>query len=360
MTAPAAAGFPSVASAPAQSQATLELTLGTRLWAFYAVLTVMNVGAWVWAFAAFHGRPAMLGIALVVYGLGVRHAVDADHIAAIDNVTRKLMQGGDRPVGVGFFFAFGHSLVIVTVTAAVTAAAGRLGAFQSLRGVGGLISTGVSVLFLCVVAAMNLLIFTSVYHRFKRIRAGEQDTGEDLDILLNSRGLLSRLFRPLFGLISRSWHMAPLGFLFGLGFDTATEVAMFGVSALQVTHGSSARTVMVFPCLFASGMALIDTTDGVLMLRAYSWAFVTPLRKLHYNMAITAVSIVVAILIAGIEVLGLERDHAQLTGAYWRIAGSLAGNLNSIGFSIIGIFMATWLGSFLLHRYKRLPARREG
>ena len=324
--------------------------LRTRLAAVYTVLAVMNLGAWAWAFTASGGTPALLGVALVVYGLGVRHAVDADHIAAIDNVTRKLMQSGARPVGVGFFFAIGHSMVIVAVTAAIAKAAGRLGAFEGLRSLGVLLSTGVSALFLCAVAAMNLIIFASVYRKFKRIHSGEADMGDDLDLLLNSRGLLSRLFRPLFRLITRSWHMAPLGFLFGLGFDTATEVAMFGLSAAQMTHAGSALTVMVFPCLFAAGMALVDTTDGVLMLGAYEWAFVTPVRKLRYNMAITAVSIVVAILIAGIELLGLARDHVRLNGALWRGAGALAGDMNGIGFWIIGVFMAAWGSSLLFNR----------
>ena len=339
MTASAAPVRENHAGAPWPLASWVQLGLKTRLWTVYGVLAAMNLSAWIWALWAFHDKPALLSVALVVYGLGMRHAVDADHIAAIDNVTRKLMQGGERPVGVGFFFAVGHSLIFVAVTAAVAAAIGRLGGFEGLQGIGALISTGISALFLCVVAAMNVLIFVSVFRRFRRVRAGQADLGEDFDLLLNSRGLLSRLFGPLFGLITRSWHMAPLGFLFGLSFDTATEVAMFGVSAAQVTHGTSALIVMVFPCLFAAGMALVDTTDGILMLRAYDWAYVTPLRKLHYNMAITGMSIVVAILIAGVELFSLVRDHVGLSGAVWHAADGLAAHLTNL---VSGSSVSSW------------------
>ena len=280
-------------------------SLKARLVAIYLVLAVLNVGAWIWALIAFEGRPALLGIALVVYGLGLRHAVDADHIAAIDNVTRKLMQEKKRPVSVGFFFAMGHSAIVVVVAAAVATAAMMLGGFEALKDVGGTISTGVSALFLLAIAAMNVVIFASIYRSYRRVRAGGAYVEEDLDILLNNRGFLARLFRPLFRLVGKSWHMLFLGFLFGLGFDTATEIAMFGLSGAQAAQGMSIVTIMVFPLLFAAGMSLIDTTDGVMMLGAYDWAFVKPMRKLYYNMTITLVSVAVAVLIGGIEALGL-------------------------------------------------------
>ena len=285
--------------------------LRARLVTIYSVLAVLNVGAWLWALIAFGDNPAMMGVALVIYGLGLRHAVDADHIAAIDNVTRKLMQDRRRPVAVGFFFALGHSTVVIIAAAAVAVAATLLGSFDAIKGVGGIIGTGVSAFFLLAVAAMNVLIFVSVYRSYRRVRQGGTYVEEDVDLLLNNRGFLARIFRPMFRMVSRSWHMFPLGFLFGLGFDTATEVAMFGVSAAQAAKGIPIEAIMVFPALFTAGMSLVDTTDGVLMLGAYDWAFVKPMRKLYYNMTITLVSVVVAVLIGGIETLGLVADHLE-------------------------------------------------
>ena len=328
--------------------------LKARLVTIYAVLAVLNVGAWLWAIIAFHDNPTLLGVSLVIYGLGLRHAVDADHIAAIDNVTRKLMQMKQRPVSVGFFFALGHSTIVVFVAAAVAGAATMIGTFQSFQDVGGTISTSVSALFLLAIAAMNIIIFASIYKSYRRVRAGGTYVEEDLDILLNNRGFLARIFRPLFRLVTRSWHMFPIGFLFGLGFDTATEVAMFGVSAAQAAKGVPFAAIMVFPFLFAAGMSLVDTTDGVMMLGAYDWAFVKPMRKLYYNMTITLVSVIVALLIGGIEALGLIGDQLSLKGGFWDAIGSLNDNFNNLGFIIIGVFLAAWVLSYLIYKAKKL------
>jgi len=328
--------------------------LKARLFTIYVVLAVLNIGAWLWALIAFGDKPALLGIALVIYGLGLRHAVDADHIAAIDNVTRKLMQMKQRPVAVGFFFALGHSAIIVLVTAAVAAAATMLDRFQGFHDIGGTISTSVSALFLLAIAAMNIVIFFSIYRSYRRVRAGGRYAEEDLDILLNNRGFLSRLFRPLFRLVTKSWHMFLLGFLFGLGFDTATEVAMFGVSAAQAAKGVPVESILVFPVLFAAGMSLIDTTDGVMMLGAYDWAFVKPMRKLYYNMTITLVSVFVALLIGGIEALGLIGGQLDLKGGVWDLIGALNDNFNNLGFVIIAVFAAAWMLSYAIYKMKRL------
>lgn len=324
-----------------------------RLIAIYGVLAALNLGAWGWAFLAFHDRPVLLGIALVTYGLGLRHAVDADHIAAIDNVTRKLMEEKQRPVAVGFFFALGHSAIVVIIAATVACAASMLGRFQSFHDIGGAISTGVSSLFLLAIATMNVFIFTSVYGTYRRVRAGGTYVAEDLDILLNNRGLLARVFRPLFRLVTKSWHMFPLGFLFGLGFDTATEVAMFGATAAEATNGVPLVTILVFPALFAAGMSLIDTTDGVMMLGAYNWAFLKPMRKLYYNMTITLISVVVALFIGGIETLGLFADKFSLKGAVWDVIGALNDNFNTLGFAIIGLFIVAWGLSYAIYRSQR-------
>lgn len=329
-------------------------SLKLRLAAICGVLAVLNLAGWLWAVTAFHDQPALLGIALVVYSLGLRHAVDADHIAAIDNVTRKLMQEGKRPVGVGFFFAMGHSAVVVLVAAAVAGVASHLDSIQQLKGIGGTISTSVSALFLLAIAAMNLLIFRSTYATYRRVKAGGGYVAEDLDLLLNDRGFLSRLFRPLFRLVTRSWHMAPLGLLFGLGFDTATEITMFGLAAAQAAQGVPLAAILVLPLLFAAGISLVDTLDSLLMLRVYDWAFVKPIRKLHYNMAITLVSALVALLIGGIEAIGLLGGKLGLSGGLWEGIGMLQDNASEIGCAIVGVFLGAWALSYLIYRAKGL------
>ncbi len=336
-----------------------EADLKSRLVTVYGVLAVLNMGAWGWALLAFHDRPALLGVALVVYGLGLRHAVDADHIAAIDNVTRKLMQARQKPVAVGFFFAMGHSTVVVIAAAAVAAAATMLGGFELIKSYGGLIGTGVSALFLLAIAAMNVAIFASLHRCYRRLRAGGAYEEQDLDVLLNSRGLLARLFRPMFQLVTRSWHMYPLGFLFGLGFDTATEVAVFGVSAAQAAQGVPFAAILVFPVLFAAGMSLVDTSDGVMMLGAYNWACVKPMRKLFYNMTITAISIAVAVLIGGVEALGLVGSQFDLKGGLWDRIGVLNANSNNLGFGIIALFAVAWLLSYIIYRSKKLDEHED-
>jgi high-affinity nickel-transport protein len=332
-----------------------------RVVGIYTVLAVFNVGAWIWAFIAFHAHPLLLTTGLLAYGFGLRHAVDADHIAAIDNVTRKLMQDGQRPVTVGFFFALGHSSVVLLVAAAVAAAAAALESrIEAWKHVGGILSTSVSALFLFVIAAMNLVILRGVWRAFDKVRRGQPYDNDDLDLLLNSRGLLSRMFRPMFRFVSKPVWMLPLGFLFGLGFDTATEVSLLGISASQGAQGLSMGVVLVFPVLFAAGMSLVDTTDGVLMLGAYDWAFVRPIRKLYYNLTITLVSVVVAVLIGGIEALGLLAGHFELNGAFWDAIGMLNDNFNNLGFLVIGVFMIAWLASFVVYRvrgYDDLPVR---
>ncbi|SIO72261.1 high-affinity nickel-transport protein [Burkholderia sp. GAS332] len=329
-------------------------TLRRRVIAIYSVLAVFNIGAWIWAFIAFHGHPLLLGTGLLAYGFGLRHAVDADHIAAIDNVTRKLMQDGQRPVTIGFFFAIGHSAVVLLVAAAVAATAAALeGRFEAWKDLGGIVSTSVSALFLFLIAAMNIIILRGVWRAFNKVRRGEPYDNEDLDLLLNNRGLLARLFRPMFRLVSNPIWMLPLGFLFGLGFDTATEVSLLGISASQAAQGLSIWIVLVFPVLFAAGMSLVDTTDGVLMLGAYDWAFVRPIRKLYYNLTITLVSVVVAVLIGGIEALGLLADQLSLKGVFWDAIGTLNDNFNNLGFIIIGVFIVAWLASFVIYRMKR-------
>jgi len=333
-----------------------DSSLRGRLIGLYTVLIGANVLVWVLALAVLHDKPVLLGTALLAYSFGLRHAVDADHIAAIDNVTRKLMQQSQRPVGVGLYFSLGHSAVVAGLSIAVALTASAMaGSFQSMKAVGGIISTSASALFLFAIAIVNVLVLISVYRTFQAVKRGEAFVEDDFDLLLNSRGFLSRIFRPLFGLVTKSWHMLPIGLLFGLGFDTATEIALFGISATQAADGASAATILVFPALFAAGMSLVDTTDGVLMLGAYGWAFMKPIRKLYYNITITAVSVVVAVLVGGLETLNLIGDELGLTegGGFWGAIGAINDNFGLLGYVIIGVFAVAWIGSVVFYKVMR-------
>jgi high-affinity nickel-transport protein len=328
--------------------------LRRRIAGIYAMLFAFNIAAWVWAFVAFHHYPLLMGTSLLAYSFGLRHAVDADHIAAIDNVTRKLMQAGKRPITVGLMFSLGHSTIVVLASAGIAATALALQSrMDGFKEIGGLIGTLVSTLFLFLIALMNLLILRSVVRAFRRVQRGEPYADEDFDILLADRGFLARIFRPLFRLVTKSWHMYFLGFLFGLGFDTATEVGVLGISAAGAAHGMSVWSILVFPALFTAGMTLIDTTDGILMLGAYGWAFVKPVRKLYYNITITTISVVVAVLVGSIEGLGLLADQLHLTGPFWNVVGSLNDNFGLIGYAVIGVFVGSWLLSTLVYKWKR-------
>src|SRR6202041_314606 len=214
----------------------------------YSFLLVFNAAAWLWAVLAFRHFPVLVGTAFLAYSFGLRHAVDADHIAAIDNVTRKLMQQRKRPVTVGLMFSLGHSTIVITGSIAIAATALALQhRIDAVRAIGGLIGTSVSAFFLFAIAIVNLLVLQSVYRSFLRVRRGEPYVEEDFDLLLGNRGLLSRVFRPLFNLIRSSWHMYPLGLLFGLGFDTATEIGLLGISAAEASKGLSLSSILVFP-----------------------------------------------------------------------------------------------------------------
>jgi high-affinity nickel-transport protein len=324
-----------------------------RVAAIYALLLLFNAGAWLWAVVAFRGYPVLLGTAFLAYSFGLRHAVDADHIAAIDNVTRKLMQEGKRPVAVGLMFSLGHSTVVIVGALAIAAAALKLQQrITDFRAVGGVIGTLVSTFFLFAIAVANLIILRSVYATFRRVRRGEPYVDEDLDLLLSNRGFLSRVFRPVFNMIRRSWHMYPLGLLFGLGFDTATEIGLLGISAAEASRGLSLWSIMVFPVLFAAGMSLIDTTDNVLMLGAYGWAYVKPIRKLYYNITITAVSVMVALVVGGIEALGLLGGQFHLQGSFWMLVSRLNDNFGVLGYCVVGIFVLSWIVSIAIYRLR--------
>jgi len=324
-----------------------------RIVAIYAILIFANLAAWIWALMAFVHQPVLIGTAVLAYSLGLRHAIDADHLAAIDNVTRKLMQEGKRPVAVGFFFALGHSTVVVVASLVVALTAHALtDELVSYREIGGIVGTSASALFLFIIAIANLIVLRGVYRAFRLAERGDHVTEEEMDALLHRRGWLARIFKPLFRFVSQSWHLYPIGLLFALGFETASEISLFGLAA-QASNAVSSWSLLIFPALFAAGMTLVDTTDGVLMLGAYGWAYRNPMRKLFYNLTITSVSVLVALVVGGIETLGLIAGQFQLHGAFWNAISDLNGNFGALGYGILALFVASWGVSYLIYRFKR-------
>ena len=314
-----------------------------------AALLLANGAAWLWAGAAFVGHPVLLGTALLAWVFGLRHAVDADHIAAIDNVVRRQMQDGRKPLTVGLWFSLGHATVVVLASLALAVAARQAQDHLALtQTLGGVVGAAISAFFLLAVALANLLILRATWRSFRRARQGLPVTDE----VSLAGGPLARLLGPLLRGVAVPWQMYPVGFLFGLGFDTATEVGLLGIAASQATQGLSPWQIMVFPALFTAGMALVDTADSMLMVGAYGWAFVDPLRKLWYNLTITAASVLVAVLIGGIEALGLIVDQLGLEGGIWRVISRLNDSLTGFGFAVIGIFALCWVVSAAVYRVK--------
>lgn len=325
-----------------------------KLVVLYGFLLAANVLVWIWAMVAFHDYPLLLGTGLLAYTFGLRHAVDADHIAAIDNVTRKLMQEGKRPVAVGLFFSLGHSTVVVALSIFIAAATASLqDRISGFKEMGGMIGTGVSIFFLFAIAIANFAILMAVYRTFRNVKRGGPLIEAEMDLILSRRGLLGRILRRLFRLIGQSWHMYPLGVLFGLGFDTATEIGLLGISASQSSRSLPVWSILVFPFLFTAGMSLVDSIDSSLMLGAYDWAFIKPIRKLYYNMTITLVSVMIAFLIGGVEVLGLISVRLGYRGPFWEMVGSLNEHFGVLGFVIIALFLLSWIASFFYYRFKR-------
>ncbi|HVZ10311.1 HoxN/HupN/NixA family nickel/cobalt transporter [Rhodopila sp.] len=325
-------------------------------------LIIANLATWIWAWVAFADRPALLGTAFLAYLFGLRHAFDADHIAAIDNTVRQLMQQGKAPFAVGFFFSLGHSTIVVlaSLAVAVTAVAAQ-GTLESIHDWGSVVGTLVSATFLLLVGIANLFVLRSIWAVFRAARHGGNIRQAELDAVLAGGGIVTRLFRPLFRSVTRSWHLYPIGFLFGLGFDTATEIGVLGIAAIQAAQGLSFWSILVFPALFTAGMSLMDTADSMVMVRAYGWAFVDPLRKLWYNLTITAASVIVALFIGGMEALGLIGDKLGLEGWFWASVEALNDNLANFGFVVVGVFVVSWIVSGLVYRmkgYDRLRVER--
>ncbi len=329
----------------------------------YGLLFIGNGVAWACAFAAFGSRPALMGLAILAYSFGLRHALDADHIAAIDNVTRKMMQAGKQPLTIGLMFSLGHSTIVVLATAFIATAAGALHPrLTMLASVGSIAGTLISTLFLFAVALTNAAVLLSVVRAYVRVRRGGLDAGQVPDASMLATGLLARVLRPVLAMTTKTWHMYALGLLFGLGFDTATEIALLSLSASQAAHGMSFWAILVFPALFTAAMTLVDTTDGLLMVGAYGWAFVDAKRKLYYNMAITALSVVVAIAIATIEAMRLLSDTLSLSGGIWRAIERASDGFSWVGAAIVCLFMLTWSAAVIVRRVRLAypPASARG
>jgi nickel/cobalt transporter (NiCoT) family protein len=324
-----------------------------RAIAIYLILVAGNALAWLWAWTMFSNEPTLLGAAVLAYVMGLRHAVDIDHLAAIDNVVRKLVQEGQKPLCTGLFFALGHSTVVaLAVLAIATMATALQDQFETFRVVGGAIGKTVSAALLLAIGFANLVVLNQIWKGFQRA-GSEPRNVSPADIPALSGGILARLCAPIFRTIHNSWRMYPLGFLFGLGFDTSTEVGLLGISASQSGAGHLISSILVFPALFAAGMTLVDTTDGILMVRAYGWALVDPMRKLWYNFTMTFASIAMAVLIASIQIVGLLVDKAGLEGPLWRAIAGLGGDFTTFGFLVVGVFVAAWLLSALVYRWQR-------
>ncbi|HEX4304893.1 MAG TPA: HoxN/HupN/NixA family nickel/cobalt transporter [Solirubrobacterales bacterium] len=300
-----------------------------------------------------------VGVGFTAYTLGMRHAFDADHISAIDNTTRKLMNEGKRPMSVGFFFSLGHSTIVFVLAflfaVGIKALSGQVSNEGSaLHNVTGWVGTGVSGTFLYVIAALNIVILVGILRVLGEMKRGEYDEAE-LEHQLDNRGLMNRFYRRFTKSITKPWQMYPIGVLFGLGFDTATEVALLFLAAGAAGAGLPFYAILCLPILFAAGMSLLDTIDGSFMNFAYGWAFSKPVRKIFYNITITALSVFVALVIGSIEIFSLVAEKLGLTGGVWDWLAAI--DLNTIGFVIVGMFVATWALALTIWHFGNIEER---
>jgi len=300
--------------------------------------------------------PALAGLGVLAYTFGLRHAFDADHIAAIDNTTRKLLQQGERPLGVGFFFSLGHSTIVFALATGLAVAAKTVDAtIPSFQNWGGYVGASVSGTFLWIIGVLNLIVLLDVVRIFRDMRRGAYDE-ERLEQRLVDRGFMSRFFLGrLFRVVSRSWHMYPLGVLFGLGFDTATEVGLLAIAAGVATHHVPFLAVLSLPILFAAGMSLMDTADGAFMSHAYGWAFSNPVRKVYYNITVTSLSVAVALVIGTVELLQVAATKLALDSGFWSWTRGL--DFGQLGYGIVALFVLTWAVSVTVWKTGRIEER---
>jgi high-affinity nickel-transport protein len=344
----------------------LSRTEWGRLGLMLAMIVALHLVGWITlvfivnpARLSLGGQAFGIGVGLTAYTLGLRHAFDADHIAAIDNTTRKLMNDGQRPLAVGFFFSLGHSTVVFGLALLLaTGVKAVIGPVQddssALHHYTGLIGTSVSGVFLYLIAILNVVVLVGILRVFARLRRGDYDETE-LERQLENRGLFNRFLGRFTKSITKSWQMYLVGLLFGLGFDTATEVALLVLAGTSAAAGVPWYAILCLPVLFTAGMCLLDTIDGSFMNFAYGWAFSNPVRKIYYNITITGLSVAVALLIGSIELLGLFAGQLGWHGPFWEWLGGL--NLNAVGFVVVGIFVVTWAVALLVWRLGRIEER---
>ncbi len=343
-----------------------------RLGAMFGFILALNAAGWgiyVLAVMPHHfnyrgegGSPGLgvgLGVAITAWFLGFRHAFDADHISCIDNTTRKLMADGKRPLGSGFFFSFGHSTIVMAVGVGITIAARAVfGAMvdpsSAYETAGGTAGTLVSAGFLYLIALLNLIVLAGIVKVFVRLRSGAYDEAE-LEAQLQARGLMYRFFGRFMKSINHTWQLYFVGLIFGIGFDTATEVVLLAATAYAAIQGLPYYAVLALPFLFAGGMMLFDTLDGCFMNFAYGWAFARPVRKVYYNLVITGLSIGAAFIIGTIEILGILTTEVHLHGAFWSLMAGF--NINVAGFCIAGLFVAVWVAALAYWRLGQVEAR---
>jgi high-affinity nickel-transport protein len=323
------------------------------------MLHVIGFGVFIIFVVPNHYKGLGIGVCVLAYTLGLRHAFDADHISAIDNTTRKLMNEGKKPVSVGYFFSLGHSTIVVAIGAGIVIAEKTVYAAVSsnrsgLEQFGGIFGTVVSASFLYLIAVLNIVILAGIVAVFRKMRHGDFNE-EELERQLENRGLMFRIFGKWMKSITKEWQMYPVGVVFGLGFDTATEVALLATTALLATQSLPWYSIMCLPVLFMAGMSLMDTADGVFMNVAYGWAFFNPVRKVYYNLAITGLSVFICFFIGTVEVLGLLPTELHLKGGFWTFMAGF--NINTAGFVIVGLFVATWVGALLIWKYGRIEEK---
>ncbi len=325
--------------------------LRRRLITIFIFLAFLNAFVWIETLLTLQQYPAFLGLITLAYGLGLRHAVDADHIAAIDNTTRKLMQEGKQPVSVGFFFSLGHATIVIILSVLLAISTTFVTSnLPAIAETGGLVGASISGLFLLVIGIINFIVFIDIVKTWRKVIKNPGKKGISIKQHLYTKGILTRLLKPFLKTVSKSWHMYFVGFLFGLGFDTATEVGLLSIAAATGVSGMPMGTILLLPLAFTAGMCLIDTIDGVLMLGAYGWAYIKPIRKLYYNMTITAISVIVAFFIGSIETMQVIFSQFKLQGKPFDVINNIA--FGNLGYIIIGIFVACWLLSLIIYKVK--------
>jgi len=331
-----------------------------RLGGFYGAVALLHVAGWGLLLGYGAQHPGFLALGGLAYTFGLRHAFDADHISAIDNTTRKLLQQNHKPVGVGFFFSLGHSTVVLLIAVALGLAVksivqGVVNGNGELRSIGGAVGTLVSGGFLVLIGIMNLLILLDIIRVYRKMRRGEYDRA-GLETELVAGGLMTRLFGRMFRVVDQSWHMYPIGFLFGLGFDTASEVALLAISAGAAAQGLPFTAVISLPLIFAAGMSLMDTTDGAFMSKAYSWAFASPIRKVFYNLTVTSLSVFVALFVGVVELAQILIQVLGLHGAAFNAIANFD-FIGKAGYVIVGAFVIAWAGAFAIYKVRRIDER---